>query len=122
MNKRQAKKYEKKINATTNSTVEEHKSGEISNTKRIKRRGAHNKYYIPIKRRVSLKPQVEEHKSEEISNTKRIKHYTTVLRQRFPKPQVKLAKKRVRLVPEWRKRLGTAPQDEPVETAEPLEE
>ena len=32
MNKRQAKKYEKKINAT----VEEHKSEEISKTKRIK--------------------------------------------------------------------------------------
>ena len=77
MNKRQAKKYNKKINAT-----------------------------------------VEEHKSGEISNTKRIKHYTTVVRQRFPKPQVKIAKKRVRPVPQWRKRLGTAP----VETAESLEE
>ena len=81
MNKRQAKKYFKQINNTA-----------------------------------------EEHKSEEISNTKRIKHYTTVVRQRFPKPQVKLAKKRVRRVPQWRKRLGTAPQDEPVEAAEPLEE
>lgn len=85
MNKRQSKKYEKKINTITDSTV-------------------------------------EQHKSEEISNTKRIKHYTTVVRQRFPKPQVKLAKKRVRRVPQWRKRLGTAPQDEPVEAAEPLEE
>lgn len=116
MNKRQAKKYNKKINAITNSTVEQHKSGSVSN---VKRRGAHNKYYISVKRRVSLKPQpqdkpVEEHKSEEISKTKRIKHYTTVVRQRFPKPQVKLAKKRVRPVPQWRKRLGTAPQDKPV--------
>lgn len=109
MNKRQAKKYEKKINATTDSTVEQHKSGSVSN---VKRRGRHNRYYISVKRRVSLKPQVEEHKSEEISKTKRIKHYTTVVRQRFPKPQVKLAKKKVRRVPEWRKRLGTAEPSE----------
>lgn len=86
MNKRQAKKYKTKkvvdmmVNATTNSTVEEHKSGKLSNTKRIK-------------------------------------HYTTVVRQRFPKPQVKIAKKRTRSVPQWRKRLGAAPKDESVETA-----
>ena len=42
MNKRQAKKYKTKkvvdmmVNATTNSTVEDHKSGKLSNTKRIK--------------------------------------------------------------------------------------
>lgn len=86
MNKRQAKKYKTKkvvdmmVNATTNSTVEEHKSGKISNTKRIK-------------------------------------HYTTVVRQRFPKPQIKIAKKRTRSKPQWRKRLGAAPQDKTVETA-----
>lgn len=86
MNKRQAKKYKTKkvvdmmVNATTNSTVEDHKSGKLSNTKRIK-------------------------------------HYTTVVRQRFPKPQVKIAKKRARRVPQWRKRLGAAPKDESVETA-----
>lgn len=88
MNKRQAKKYKTKkvvdmmINATTNSTVEEHKSGKISNTKRIK-------------------------------------HYTTVVRQRFPKPQIKIAKKRVKPESPWRKRLGAAPKDKPTETAEP---
>ena len=86
MNKRQAKKYKTKkvvdmmVNATTNSTVEDHKSGKLSNTKRIK-------------------------------------HYTTVVRQRFPKPQIKIAKKRTRSVPQWRKRLGAAPKDESVETA-----
>lgn len=86
MNKRQAKKYKTKkvvdmmVNATTNSTVEEHKSGKISNTKRIK-------------------------------------HYTTVVRQRFPKPQIKIAKKRTRSKSQWRKRLGAAPQDKTVETA-----
>lgn len=86
MNKRQAKKYKTKkvvdmmVNATTNSTVEEHKSGKLSNTKRIK-------------------------------------HYTTVVRQRFPKPQIKIAKKRARSTPQWRKRLGAAPKDESVETA-----
>ena len=69
MNKRQAKKYLKKIN----NTVEQHKSGSISNTKRIK-------------------------------------HYTTVVRQTFPKPQIKLAKKRVKPQSPWRKRLGVAPQ------------
>lgn len=80
MNKRQAKKYKTKkvvdmmVNATTNSTVEEHKSGKLSNTKRIK-------------------------------------HYTTVVRQTFPKPQIKIAKKRTRSVPQWRKRLGTAPDE-----------
>lgn len=42
MNKRQAKKYKTKkvvdmmVKATTNTTVEEHKSGKLSNTKRIK--------------------------------------------------------------------------------------
>lgn len=82
MNKRQAKKYKAKMaNATTNSTVEEHKSGKISNTKRIK-------------------------------------HYTTVVRQTFPKPQIKLAKKRTRSVPQWRKRLGAAPEEKPDETDE----
>ena len=50
MNKRQAKKYFKKIN----NTVEQHKS---SNTHRVKRRGAHNKYYISVKRGALLKPQ-----------------------------------------------------------------
>ena len=87
MNKRQAKKYKTKkvvdmmVNATTNSTVEEHKSGKLSNTKRIK-------------------------------------HYTTVVRQRFPKPQVKIAKKRIRPEQPWRKRLGAAPEDKPAETDE----
>ena len=47
MNKRQAKKYFKK----NNNTVEQHKS----NTRSVKRRGAHNKYYISVK----LKPQPE---------------------------------------------------------------
>lgn len=57
MNKRQAKKYLKKIN----DTVEQHKSGSISNTHRVKRRGAHNKYYIPVKRGALLKlqPQIK---------------------------------------------------------------
>ena len=65
MNKRQAKKYKTKkvvdmmVNATTNTTVQEHKSGKLSNTKRKK-------------------------------------HYTTVVRQTFPKPQVKIAKKRTK--------------------------
>ena len=45
MNKRQAKKYFKKN--------KQHKSGSVSNTHRVKRRGAHNKYYISVK----LKPQ-----------------------------------------------------------------
>ena len=42
MNKRQAKKYKTKkvvdmmVNATINSTVQDHKSGKLSNTKRIK--------------------------------------------------------------------------------------
>lgn len=77
MNKRQAKKYNLKLekSATTNSTVEEHKSGSLSNTKRIK-------------------------------------HYTTVVRQTFPKPQIKIAKKRVRPQSQWRKRLGAAPEPE----------
>ena len=51
MNKRQAKKYFKKNNA------EQHKSSSVSNTHRVKRRGAHNKYYIPVKRGALLKPQ-----------------------------------------------------------------
>ena len=55
---------------------------------------------------------VEQHKSDSISNTKRIKHYTTVVRQSFPKPQVKIAKKRVRPESPWRKKLGAAPQPE----------
>lgn len=71
MNKRQAKKYFKQIN----NTVEEHKSGKLSNTKRIK-------------------------------------HYTTVVRQTFPKPQIKIAKKRVRPQSQWRKRLGSAPVEQ----------
>ena len=77
MNKRQAKKYNLKLekNATTNLTVEQHKSGSVSNTKRIK-------------------------------------HYTTVVRQTFPKPQIKIAKKRVRPESPWRKRLGAAPEPE----------
>lgn len=53
---------------------------------------------------------VEQHKSGSVSNTKRIKHYTTVVRQTFPKPQIKIAKKRVRPQSPWRKKLGVAPQ------------
>ena len=71
MNKRQAKKYFKQIN----NTVEQHNSGSLSNTKRIK-------------------------------------HYTTVVRQTFPKPQIKIAKKRVRPESPWRKKLGAAPEPE----------
>lgn len=44
MNKRQAKKYSKKINNTRRIKIK---------TAHVKRRGAHNKYYISIK----LKPQ-----------------------------------------------------------------
>lgn len=51
MNKRQAKKYSKK----NNNTVEQHKSS----SRRVKRRGAHNRYYIPVKRGALLKPQPE---------------------------------------------------------------
>lgn len=47
MNKRQAKKYSKKINNT------QHKSS----SRRVKRRGRHNRYYISIKRGALLKPQ-----------------------------------------------------------------
>ena len=56
MNKRQAKKYFKKMN----DTVEQHKSGSV-NTHRVKRRGAHNKYYIPVKRGAlkKLQPQIK---------------------------------------------------------------
>lgn len=53
MNKRQAKKYFKKIN----NTIEQHKSSSVSNTHRVKHRGVHNKYYIPVKRGALLKPQ-----------------------------------------------------------------
>ena len=51
MNKRQAKKYFKKNNNT--------KSSSVSNTRRVKRRGAHNKYYIPVKKGALLKPQIK---------------------------------------------------------------
>ena len=53
---------------------------------------------------------VEQYNSGSISNTKRIKHYTNVVRVNFPKPQIKLAKKRVKPQSPWRKKLGVAPQ------------
>ena len=67
MNKRQAKKYKIKnvvdrmVNATTNSTVEEHKSGKISNTRRIKYHttaARKNKLNRKITRKIKLNKKI----------------------------------------------------------------
>lgn len=76
-----------------------------------------NKKVVNMMVNATTNSTVEEHKSGSLSNTKRIKHYTTVVRQTFPKPKIKIAKKRTRSTPKWRKRLGAAPKEESVETA-----